>query len=62
MRFFMKKKYITQNYFYLYNRFFVPNRNFITLHVKINLNLGFFFKIYQIPGFLATPIIYINIF
>ena len=39
---------------YLYDRFFVSDKNFITEHFKIVQNSRFFqvfFKTYQIPGF-----------
>ena len=42
--------------FFLYGRFFVSNRNFTTEYVKIVKNSRYFqgfFKISQIPGFLA---------
>ena len=41
-------------FFYLYDRFFGSNRNFTTEHLKIVKIPGFFFKISQILGKVAT--------
>ena len=39
------------NFFYLYDKFFVSNRNFTTQHVKIVKNFRFLSLNCQIPGF-----------